>query len=194
MKTFDKLDNSSENDESVKEIRGNKLHHRILGFFFLVVGGIIIGSPSLNSGGLTNHLFLCTLPGEANPVMVRMYGDIFYKNTYFMVQEAVVFAILSERGVSPRLMGVFEGGRIEEFITHTRTVTTLEIAQADMYRRVTRQFAAIHRLDMPISRNPYLMFDTARRYHLELNLSTGDSSVQEVLTQYDVMSELDWLE
>ena len=30
--------------------------------------------------------------------------------------ESVTFAILSERGLAPKLYGVFHGGRIEEFL------------------------------------------------------------------------------
>jgi hypothetical protein len=55
------------------------------------------------SGGLTNLLYTCELsdniqtrPGEARTVLLRVYGDIA-KDLKFLVQNSVVFCLLSEK-------------------------------------------------------------------------------------------------
>ena len=75
------------------------------------------------SGGLSNYLYLCSLPddyqlenGEPRHVLVRLYGEIMVKNTEFIVNDSVVFALLSEKQLGPKLYGVFQGGRVEEYI------------------------------------------------------------------------------
>ena len=62
MKTFDTQNNSSENEESVKEIRGNKLRHRVLGVLFLIVGVIIIGN---RLELISNYLFHLIISWQA---------------------------------------------------------------------------------------------------------------------------------
>ena len=84
------------------------------------------------SGGLSNHLYYCGLPEQVKPrgrepseVLLRLFGKHLQKNSdsesseYFiaaMVLENVIFTLLSERNLGPKLMGVFAGGRLEEFI------------------------------------------------------------------------------
>ena len=78
---------------------------------------------SIFSGGLSNYLYLCALPedwatenGEPRKVLLRLYGEILLNNTEFLVNDSVIFALLSERQIGPKLFGVFQGGRVEEYI------------------------------------------------------------------------------
>ena len=73
------------------------------------------------SGGLTNYLYVCEVTGdvlfqphEPKKVLLRIYGDIVDQKQRFY--EGVVFTLLSERGIGPKTFGVFNSGRIEEFI------------------------------------------------------------------------------
>ena len=76
----------------------------------------------LNSrGGLTNYLYLCSLPDnvatakdEERKVLIRIYGEILDNKAKFY--EGVIFTLLSERGFGPHLFGVFSSGRIEQYI------------------------------------------------------------------------------
>ena len=75
----------------------------------------------LHSGGLTNYLYLCSLPddiklkeNEPRKVLIRIHGDIVDKKQRFY--EAIIFTLLSERGIGPKTYGIFYSGRIEEFI------------------------------------------------------------------------------
>lgn len=60
-----------------------------------------------------------SVPGAgASPerVIVRFFGEILLSSVHSLVLNSVIFAILSERGIGPRLYGVFPGGRIEQYL------------------------------------------------------------------------------
>ena len=76
------------------------------------------------SGGLSNLLYccsvaekLCTKKGEVRKVMLRIYGQIIHENPEMVVTDSVIFALLAEKGLGPKLHGVFTGGRVEEYIS-----------------------------------------------------------------------------
>lgn len=77
-----------------------------------------------HSGGLSNFLYYCALPsslkpnqGEPSRVLVRFYGQIHGEGALeALLTESVIFTLLSERRLGPKLHGVFPGGRLEEFI------------------------------------------------------------------------------
>ena len=73
------------------------------------------------SGGLTNYLYLCSLPNdvetepdEPRKVLVRIYGAILDNRAKFY--EGVIFTLLAERGFGPHLYGVFSSGRVEQYV------------------------------------------------------------------------------
>ncbi|KAK8378706.1 hypothetical protein O3P69_009424 [Scylla paramamosain] len=77
------------------------------------------------SGGLSNLLYYCALPAsnppkatEPSEVLLRIYGQVHGEDALESVlAESVIFALLSERRLGPRLYGVFPGGRLEQFIS-----------------------------------------------------------------------------
>ena len=79
---------------------------------------------NIYSGGMSNFLFYCALPAMAKPkqgepsrVLVRFYGQIHGEGALeALLTESVIFTLLSERKLGPKLHGVFPGGRLEEFI------------------------------------------------------------------------------
>lgn len=72
------------------------------------------------SGGLSNWLYQVTLlKGNADPrdVLMRLYGQTHGENAIEnIITESVIFTLLSERGLGPKLHGIFPGGRLEEYI------------------------------------------------------------------------------
>lgn len=87
---------------------------------------LILIFPLCFSGGLSNLLYLCSLPPEVSPlgsepdcVLLRLYGQVRGETEEALaglLTEAVIFTLLSENQRGPRLLGVFPGGRLEEFI------------------------------------------------------------------------------
>ena len=84
------------------------------------------------SEGLTNLIFFIGLPKniktidrEPKQVLLRIFGNTLSSPLDAetpesvitgIVCENVIFAILSERKLGPKLFGVFAGGRLEEYI------------------------------------------------------------------------------
>ena len=58
-----------------------------------------------------------TKKGEVRKVMLRIYGQIIHENPEMVVTDSVIFALLAEKGLGPKLHGVFTGGRVEEYIS-----------------------------------------------------------------------------
>lgn len=57
-----------------------------------------------------------TKPPEPRKVMVRLFGKIIGSNADVVVTDQVIFALLAEKSLVPKLYGVFTGGRVEEFV------------------------------------------------------------------------------
>ena len=81
-----------------------------------------------DSGGLTNKLYLCSLPdglerGQDEPyqVLMRIYGEIAQHNDY-MLRNSIIFALFSEKKKGPKLYGMYPEGRIEEYIPVTASI------------------------------------------------------------------------
>lgn len=75
------------------------------------------------SGGLSNWLYQVsftkplTKPAEPSQVLLRLYGQSHgERGLESLITDSVIFTLLSERGLGPRLHGIFPGGRIEEYI------------------------------------------------------------------------------
>ena len=82
------------------------------------------------TGGLSNLLYRCSLPstlsplnGEPSQVLLRMYGQLHSNeksadpgSELSTITDSVIFMLLSERKLGPKLYGIFPGGRLEEYI------------------------------------------------------------------------------
>lgn len=71
---------------------------------------------------MTNTLYVVKLPegsdiepGKPSMVIMRFYG-VASGDHDAILKDSLVFALLSERGLGPRLYGCFAGGRFEEYI------------------------------------------------------------------------------
>ena len=119
---------------------GLVLYSSLPSLFSLLFSSLLLSSPfsahpsasSFCSGGFSNYMYLCSLPrmrpesdakgvsaatGAApERVILRFFGEILLSSVHSLVLNSVIFAILSERGIGPRLYGVFPGGRIEQYL------------------------------------------------------------------------------
>jgi len=121
------------------------------------------------SGGLTNVLFLCSLPsthtplnGEPSQVLMRMYGQIHSTNEHdssvTKITESVIFMMLSERNLGPKLYGIFPEGRLEEYIS-ARALTCSELHDPIISAIIARKLANVHSLNVPINKEPTWLFN-----------------------------------
>ena len=49
-------------------------------------------------------------------MLLRIYGQIIREHPETVVKDSVIFALLAERQMGPKLYGVFTAGRVEEYI------------------------------------------------------------------------------
>ncbi|KAK2154179.1 hypothetical protein LSH36_275g09020 [Paralvinella palmiformis] len=122
------------------------------------------------SGGLSNLLYLCSLSdkvctneGEQRKIMLRVYGKIIRDHPEIVVTDSVIFALLAEKNMGPKLFGVFTGGRVEEYIK-SRHLTTLELHDPDISALCAKVMGRFHQLVMPLVKQPRWLFDIMQRY------------------------------
>ncbi|KAK0396791.1 hypothetical protein QR680_001857 [Steinernema hermaphroditum] len=123
-------------------------------------------------GGMSNMLFLCRLGEPHRPI--RNEPDKVLLRVYFnpeteshLVAESVIFTLLSERRLGPRLYGIFNGGRLEEYIP-SRPLTCQEIAKVPISNKIAKRLARVHQLDVPIWKEPDYLCEAMERWLRQL--------------------------
>nr|XP_060463427.1 choline kinase alpha isoform X3 [Panthera onca] len=115
-------------------------------------------------------LFQCSLPDtvatigdEPRKVLLRLYGAILKMGAEAMVLESVMFAILAERSLGPKLYGIFPQGRLEQFIP-SRRLDTEELSLPDISAEIAEKMATFHGMKMPFNKEPKWLFGTMEKY------------------------------
>ncbi|KAJ8249126.1 hypothetical protein GJAV_G00231450 [Gymnothorax javanicus] len=142
---------------------------------------------SIIRGGLSNMLFLCALPDavasnadEPRQVLLRLYGAILQmscnkgeatqsdkennsQGAEAMVLESVMFAILAERELGPKLYGIFPQGRLEQYVP-SRRLDTGELGIPSTSAEIAQKMARFHGMRMPFNKEPKWLFGTMDKY------------------------------
>ncbi|XP_059875412.1 choline kinase alpha isoform X3 [Delphinus delphis] len=174
---------------------------------------------SVIRGGLSNMLFQCSLPDtlatvgdEPRKVLLRLYGAILkmrscnkegseqaqkdneFQGAEAMVLESVMFAILAERSLGPKLFGIFPQGRLEQFIP-SRRLDTEELSLPDISAEIAEKMARFHGMKMPFNKEPKWLFGTMEKYlNQVLRIKfTGESKVKQLhkFLSYNLPLELE---
>uniref|UniRef100_A0A8D3CE90 Ethanolamine kinase n=1 Tax=Scophthalmus maximus TaxID=52904 RepID=A0A8D3CE90_SCOMX len=153
-------------------------------------------------GGLSNKLFLCSLSDsldtvgdEPRSILLRLYGAIL-QGAEAMVLESVMFAILAERELGPKLYGIFPQGRLEQYVP-SRKLDTCELSDPSLSSEVAEKMAKFHGMRMPFNKEPKWLFGTMDKYLsqvMRLNF-TRDSHLRcfNRLLSYNLPQEMDLL-
>jgi len=140
------------------------------------------------SGGLSNWLYNVELPegaipvrGEPRQVLLRLYGQVHGERALEgLITESVIFTLLSERKLGPKLHGVFPGGRIEEYVP-ARPLLTKELADPTLSLLIAEKMGQIHTMQIPISKEPTWIWDTMNNW---FNTATNIlENIEEIDTQ-----------
>ncbi|CAH2101724.1 unnamed protein product [Euphydryas editha] len=101
---------------------------------------------------------------EPKKVLLRIYGQVHGERAMdAIVTESVIFTLLSERRLGPKLHGVFSGGRIEEYIP-ARSLLTKELSEPALSMKIAEKMAAIHSMDVPLSKEPNWLWKTMGKW------------------------------
>ncbi|CAD5221358.1 unnamed protein product [Bursaphelenchus xylophilus] len=135
-------------------------------------------------GGMSNMLFLCRLSenhpplrNEPDKVLLRVYFNP--ETESHLVAESVIFTLLSERHLGPKLYGIFSGGRLEEYIP-SRPLTVDEISAPSISMKIARRIARVHQLEVPIWKEPDYICDALERWFTQLKRVTTPDQVFEM--------------
>lgn len=117
---------------------------------------------SVVSGGYSGRLYCVQDVSESkdNPTkkfLIRLYGgkviakDDICKAGKCEASEGIVFFANDVQGLGPKLLGVFDGGRVEEFVP-SRLFTVADFADHNMAKELIRKLARFHALQLPLSK------------------------------------------
>ncbi|XP_032914100.1 choline/ethanolamine kinase [Catharus ustulatus] len=151
------------------------------------------------SGGLSNLLYKCALPehipsvaDEPRQVLLRVYGAIL-QGVDSLVLESVMFAILAERSLGPRLFGVFPQGRLEQYIP-SRRLRTEELREPRVSAEIAAKMSRFHGMAMPFNKEPKWLFGTMEGYLEQISQLTFPDQAQlaqlEQLRGYNLEQEM----
>lgn len=79
-----------------------------------------------------------------------------------MVLESVMFAILAERQLGPKLYGIFPQGRLEQYVP-SRKLTTEELGNPSLSAEIAEKIAKFHKMRMPFNKEPKWLFGTMEK-------------------------------
>ncbi|KAB0404646.1 hypothetical protein E2I00_000654, partial [Balaenoptera physalus] len=150
------------------------------------------GSPPAapaTSGGVRLPCKMCFL-------LNRLVCCHLFQGAEAMVLESVMFAILAERSLGPKLFGIFPQGRLEQFIP-SRRLDTEELSLPDISAEIAEKMARFHGMKMPFNKEPKWLFGTMEKYlNQVLRIKfTGESKVKQLhkFLSYNLPLELESL-
>ncbi|XP_075905318.1 choline/ethanolamine kinase-like [Nelusetta ayraudi] len=124
---------------------------------------------SIVRGGLSNQLYLCSLPGhvksvreEPRQVFLRVFGPTTQREDSVAL-ESVTFTILAERSLGPKLYGIFPEGRLEQYMPST-PLRTEQLSDPIISAEIATSLAHFHNMDMPFNKDPEWLFGTIDKF------------------------------
>ncbi|TRY62409.1 hypothetical protein DNTS_031822 [Danionella cerebrum] len=143
------------------------------------------------SGGLSNLLYMCSLPDDIHPTGIEPRRGVDS-----LVLESVMFAILAERELGPRLYGIFPEGRLEQYLPSNR-LRTEHLGYPEISAEIACKVARFHGMEMPFNKEPKWLFGTIDRYMEQVKVITfvREAHIKKFkkLMKYDLPAELESL-
>ncbi|KAF4091547.1 hypothetical protein AMELA_G00038130 [Ameiurus melas] len=102
------------------------------------------------------------LSNKGKTSTVGAHGNHF-QGAEAMVLESVMFAILAERQLGPKLYGIFPQGRLEQYVP-SRKLTTEELGNPSLSAEIAEKIAKFHKMRMPVNKEPKWLFGTMGKY------------------------------
>ncbi|XP_037070096.1 choline/ethanolamine kinase-like isoform X2 [Pollicipes pollicipes] len=160
------------------------------------------------SGGLSNLLFFCELPrcqpplgDEPSRVLLRMYGQVRDGAHESTITESVIFTLLAERRLGPKLYGIFPGGRLEEYI-QALPLSCGDLRDPQISQKIAEKMAMVHSLEVPICKEPTFLWQTMKKWIQLSHTSLSDVTLADNPEKKDIIKalrlcnydqEMDWM-
>ncbi|KAI1304097.1 Choline/ethanolamine kinase [Halotydeus destructor] len=156
------------------------------------------------SGGYVNFLLKCSLDGYArdensipHEVVVRFYSN----SKGGEASEALACYVINEIGLGPKLLGLFRGGRVEEFI-HGHNLPANLFRDKNTLYALANCLAKLHTVEIPVAKVSDHVTDLskfiahAQRTAHKVNIGHFGSHAQEsfkYVMDYDSVSDYEWI-
>ena len=167
--------------------------------------------------GFVNRLFLCHNKKSNETVVIRLYGGkiLIEASDYSILRhvglegEVLIFHLMHVNGIGPGLLGVFDGGRIEQYLEGGHTLSNDDLKNNEITTAMASKLAKMHSLEMPLNKNPKDLISISRESvikHLEhfnevvreKELPEGSpkelTELVESCYSFDWMELIDWFE
>lgn len=136
-------------------------------------------------GAMTNEVYQISWPTKRQDnlrtVLVRFYGEgveLFFNRD----EEIRTFECMSKHGHGPRLLALFEKGRVEEFI-HARTLSAADLRDPEISALIAAKLREFHKLDMPGPKT-VVLWDRMRNWLSEAKSLASPEHAQEFGLDY----------
>uniref|UniRef100_A0A0N4ZBF9 Choline/ethanolamine kinase n=1 Tax=Parastrongyloides trichosuri TaxID=131310 RepID=A0A0N4ZBF9_PARTI len=136
------------------------------------------------TGGLSNLIFKIDLPDYVKPVafeprcaLIRIHGT---SSQSALIIDTIIFTILSERNMGPKLYGIFSDGRIEEYVP-SRSLSKMELHKEIVQKNVALVLSQIHSLVCPLKKESALI-DQGKKWLRNIERKIGRDAKWEVKT------------
>ncbi|RMC22791.1 hypothetical protein DUI87_00202 [Hirundo rustica rustica] len=135
---------------------------------------------------------MASVGDEPRQVLLRVYGAIL-QGVDSLVLESVMFAILAERALGPRLFGVFPQGRLEQYIP-SRRLRTEDLRDPAVSGEIAAKMSRFHGMVMPFNKEPKWLFGTMEGYLQQISELSFPEQAQlqqlEQLRSYNLEQEM----
>ena len=163
--------------------------------------------------GFVNRIFVCHNKKLNEKVLLRLYGGKIIESEKNILRnvalegEVLIFHLMDVHGIGPRLLGVFDGGRIEGYMEGSNSLSNEDIANDQVMSALARKLAKMHSLEIPVDKNPKDFiaittdqfteyWDSYRQYMIETKISEDTPEILKNLVkkgiEYDFYSVIHW--
>lgn len=110
--------------------------------------------------GFVNRIYVCSNRKSGEKVLIRLYGGKLVGDIYSVLKnhgisvEVLVSYLMGEKGIGPKVMAVFDEGRIEEYFDQSQTLEEYHFRDQSIMSCLARQLSRLHSIDIPINRRP----------------------------------------
>jgi thiamine kinase-like enzyme len=171
------------------------------------------------TAGFVNRIFKCINKVTNEIVLTRLYGgkldkwgdnfDVNIIRNIGIEGEVLVFHLMDINNIGPKLLSVFDGGRIEEYLEGYETLSDEDCSDDEIMRIFARQLSKLHSLDVPFKKTPKNFIKIIRegfeKYWPAYNdlMKTQEDfdwvtpqmrELKDLAIDYDIYELLDWFE
>jgi thiamine kinase-like enzyme len=128
-------------------------------------------------GGFINRMFLCHNQLSNERILLRLYGNRDEEETNIMRKigsrdaEVLINYLMDINEIGPKLLGIFDGGRIEQFLDGYETPTDDHLKHPEIMACIAKKLVKVHSLQIPLDKKPT---DLIRKTRLNLTKYWGD--------------------